>query len=63
MDKEYITGGEVMIADELRALFDDIKSEAMKLDTYVNDEQIGSFVENNFLNYNIIDKKYNNRLC
>ena len=30
-----------------RRMFDDIKSEAMKLDTYVNDEQIGSFVENN----------------
>ena len=27
MDKEYIKGGEVMIADELRALFDDIKSD------------------------------------
>ena len=30
-----------------RRMFEDIKSEAMKLDTYVNDEQIGSFVENN----------------
>ena len=30
-----------------RRMFNDIKSEAMKLDTYVNDEQIGSFVENN----------------
>jgi len=30
-----------------RRMFDDIKDEAMKLDTYVNDEQIGSFVENN----------------
>jgi hypothetical protein len=27
MDKEYIKGGEIMIADELRELFDDIKSD------------------------------------
>ena len=27
MDKEYITGGEVMIAEELKILFDDIKSD------------------------------------
>jgi hypothetical protein len=30
-----------------RRMFDDIKSKAMQLDTYVNDEEIGSFVENN----------------
>jgi hypothetical protein len=29
MDKEYITGGEAMIADELRVLFDEIKGEIM----------------------------------
>lgn len=27
MDKEYIEGGETMIADELKILFDDIKSD------------------------------------
>ena len=30
-----------------RRMFNDIKSKAMQLDTYVNDEEIGSFVENN----------------
>jgi len=28
-------------------MFNDIKSKAMEMDTYLNDEQIGSFVENN----------------
>ena len=28
-------------------MFDDIKNKAMEMDTYINDEQIGSFVENN----------------
>lgn len=29
MGKKYITGGEVMIADELRELFDEIKGELL----------------------------------
>ncbi len=28
-------------------MFNDVKSKAVELNTYVNDEQIGSFVENN----------------
>jgi len=33
MDKEYITGGETMIADELKILFDDLKNDIMLLRT------------------------------
>jgi hypothetical protein len=31
MGKEHIEGGEIMIADELQVLFDDLKSELMLL--------------------------------
>jgi len=33
MGKEHIEGGEIMIADELRELFDEIKSEIMLVRT------------------------------
>lgn len=34
MDKEYITGGEAMIADELKILFDELRADiaSLKLD-------------------------------
>jgi hypothetical protein len=33
--------------ENAKRMFNDIKSKAMEMDTYLNDEQIGSFVENN----------------
>ena len=38
-------------------MFNDIKNKAMEMDTYLNDEQIGSFVENN-----VATKSYTNEI-
>ena len=40
-----------------KRMFNDIKNKAMEMDTYLNDEQIGSFVENN-----VAAKSYTNEV-
>mgnify|MGYP003118935017 FL=1 len=40
-----------------KRLFNDIKNRAIEMDTYINDEQIGSFVENN-----VAAKNYSNEI-